>query len=384
MRSLAALAIASALSLLACKRPAPQFAPPPPPEVTVASPTVREVERTLEFSGRTRGFEEVEVRARVKGFLAKKLTDGGNKVKAGDLLFVIDPREYQAAVDQSLARVASANAQLKLAELTLARAQEAMREQAATQLEVDQKQAMRDSAKADVALAQAQLDKAKLDLEFTEVRAPIDGRLSMVAVDAGQLVGAGEATLLATVINDSKIYARFEIDERTVLRLRREHANRRPGEDGNADLPLRLQLDGERGFPHAGMFQQGDNTVEVTTGTFAVDGLFPNADQEIIPGLFVRVQAVFGTEESMLVPDVAVLSDQLGKHVLVAAADGTVERRAVEIGRSLDGQREIRGGVSREDRVIVNGIQRARIGGKVNAKAADASAAPPANAAAKQ
>lgn len=367
-------------ALPGCERPAPQFAAPPPPEVTVARAVVRPVEQTLEFSGRTRGVEEVELRARVKGFLARKLTEGGNRVKAGEPLFVIDPREYQAAVDQATARLASAKAQLVLAELTFDRAKEAMAAQAATQLEVDQKHAMRDSAKADVDLAEAQLAKARLDLEFTEVKAPIDGRLSMVSVDAGQLVGAGEATLLGTIINDAKVYARFEIDERTVMRLRREYANRRPGEDGRPLLPLRLQLAGESGFPHAGVYERGDNTIETSTGTIAVEGAFENADREIIPGAFVRVQAIFGTADSTLVPDVAVLSDQLGKYVLVAAADGTVERRGVEVGKAIDGLREIRTGLGPDDRVIVNGMQRARVGGKVSAKeAADRPSAAPAS-----
>jgi RND family efflux transporter MFP subunit len=363
------LSAALLISLVGCTRPPAQFAPPPPPEVTVARPVVQPIEQTMEFSGRTRGFEEVEIRARVKGFLERRLTQGGNLVKAGDLLFVIDPREYQAAVDQAAARLSSANAQLKLAEITLDRAQEAMEAQAATQLEVDQKRAMRDSAAADVALAQAQLAKAKLDLEFTQVKAPIDGRLSIVTVDPGQLVGAGEATLLATVINDAKVYATFEIDERTVLALRREHANRRPGEDGRPNLPLRLQLAGEKGFPHQGAFERGANTIDTQTGTIAVEGVFDNTDGEILPGLFVRVQAVFGTNDGLLVPDVAVLSDQLGKFVLLATADGSVERRSVEIGRTFDGQREIRSGLKGDELVIVNGVQRARVGAKVNAKA---------------
>lgn len=361
--------------LAACSRPAPEFAPPPPPEVTVALPIARTVERTMEFAGRTRGVEEVELRARVKGFLETKLTGGGRRVKAGETLFSIDPREYQAAVDQATARVASADAQLKIAQLTLDRAKEAMSQQAATQQEVDQKQAMRDSARADVELANAQLAKAKLDLEFTQIRSPIDGRLGIVTVDPGQLVGAGDATLLGSVINDSKVYATFEIDERTVLELRREHQNRRPGEDGRPNLQLRLQLPGERGFPHEGVYERGDNTVDTQTGTIAVEGIFENADGEILPGLFVRVQAVFGTGEAMLVPDVAVLSDQLGKFVFVVAADGSVERRGVEIGKVVDRLREIRSGLKADERVVVNGIQRVRSGGKVNAKEAPPAAA---------
>lgn len=361
-------------ALSACSRPPAEFAPPPPPEVTVATPIARTVEQTMEFAGRTRGFEEVELRARVKGFLDQKLSKGGGRVKPGEILFSIDAREYVAAVDQAKARLASANAQLTIAQLTLERAKEAMVQQAATQQEVDQKVAMRDSALADVSLAKAQVDKAQLDLDFTKIRSPIEGRLGIVTVDPGQLVGAGEATLLGTVINDSKVYVTFEIDERTVMQLRRSHNNRRPGEDGRANLPLRLQLAGETGFPHEGFYDRGDNTVDTQTGTIAIEGLFDNADGEIIPGLFVRVQAVFGTAEAMLVPDVAVLTDQLGKFVFVIGADGKAERRTVEVGRLFERLREVRSGLTATDRVVVNGTQRVRAGAPVNAK--EAAAAP--------
>jgi RND family efflux transporter MFP subunit len=369
-RLFASCASIAVLFLASCERPEAIFAPPPPPEVTVANPIVRTVEETLEFSGRTRGFEEVELRARVKGFLASKATEGGNRVRAGDVLFTIDPREYQAAVDQANAKLSSAKAQLTIAELTLERAKEAMALSAATQQEVDQKQAMRDSAKADVSLAQALLDKAMLDLEFTKIKAQIDGRIGIVTVDVGQLVGASDATLLATVINDSKVYVDFEIDERTVLEMRRRHSNRRPGEDGRPTLPLRLQLAGESGFPHEGVYDRGDNAVDTQTGTIGVSGIFDNGQGEILPGLFVRIQAIFGERETTLVPDVAVLTDQLGKFVFVVGTDGTVERRGVEVGRTVDGSREIRAGLTAADRVVVNGTQRVRSGGKANAKLA--------------
>jgi RND family efflux transporter MFP subunit len=361
-RSIAAWAtIAFATVIGGCERPEPKFAPPPPPEVTVARPIVREIEETMEFAARTRGVEEVEVRARVRGFLAKKLSDGGSRVKAGDLLFEIDPREYQAAVDSAEAQVAAANADLTIAELTLSRAKEAMAAQAATQQEVDQKQALRDSAKANVAIAEAQLAKANLDLEFTQVRAPIDGRMSIVALDVGQLVGVGDATLLATIINDAKIYADFEIDERTVLALRERHQNRRPGEEGRANLPLRLRLPGSEEFKHVGVFSRGDNAVDTQTGTIRVEGIFDNPDGTILPGLFARVQAVFGMRQAMLVPDVAVLADQIGRFVYVVGAGDRIERRSVVVGDRHGRMRRIDSGLTSEDRVVVNGVQRVRV-----------------------
>jgi RND family efflux transporter MFP subunit len=361
-RSIAAwTTIALATLIGGCERPEPKFAPPPPPEVTVARPTVQEIEETMEFAARTRGVEEVEVRARVRGFLAKKLSDGGSRVKAGDLLFMIDPREYQAAVDSAEAQVAAANADLTIAELTLARAKDAMVAQAATQQEVDQKQALRDSAKANVAIAEAQLAKANLDLEFTQVRAPIDGRMSIVALDVGQLVGVGDATLLATIINDARIYADFEIDERTVLALRERHQNQRPGEEGRPNLPLRLRLPGDQEFKHEGVYSRGDNAVDTQTGTIRVEGLFENPDFTILPGLFARVQAVFGTRESMLVPDVAVLSDQIGRFVYVVGPGDKVDRLSVVVGDRHGRMRRIESGLATDDRVVINGVQRVRV-----------------------
>ncbi len=360
----------------ACKPPPAQFAPPPLPEVTVARPVAKEIERTLEFTATTRGFELVEIRARVKGFLAKRLVNGGGRVSAGDLLFEIDPREYQAAVGQAKAKLASADSQLTIADLTLQRAEDAMRQQAATQQEVDQKKALRDSAKADVDLAKALLQKAELDVEFTRIRAPMDGRIGLVDVDVGELVGAADATLLATIINDSKIYARFEIDERTLLDLRRVFKNKRPGEDGRPELPVRMQLANEIGFPHEGRYDRGANTVDTSTGTLLTDAIFDNPTGTIVPGLFTRLQAVFGTEPAMLVPDVAVMSDQIGRYVLIVGADSKVERRDVEVGQVFDRSRRVNQGVSADDLVIVNGLQRARPGIKVIAKEAESNPAP--------
>ncbi len=375
LRLLAVLSITCGLA--ACERKPAVFAPPPPPVVTVAKPIVRLVEDTLEFTGRTRGFETVEVRARVKGFLEKKLVDGGRRVKQGDVLFQIDPRPFEATVAQARAELEAAQATFRIAELTLRRAMEAMQASAATQQEVDRTRADRDSAKAKVDLAQAVLTAAELDLSFTTVTAPISGRVGIVTVDVGQLVGATDPTLLATIVNDEKVYASYDMDERTLLDLRKANANRRPGEDGRPVQVVRMALANDTGFPHVGRFERADNTIDTSSGTVRIEAIFDNPDGTILAGLFVRLQPVSGERQALLVPDVAVETDQSGRYVLVVGADGIVERRSVKVGPIYDRMRRIDEGLDADARVIVNGLQRARAGSKVEAKE-ESAAMPPA------
>jgi RND family efflux transporter MFP subunit len=360
------------LAASACERKQNAYVPPPPAEVTVASPIRKVVPETMEFTGVTRGYEVVEVRARVKGFLEKKLVEGGRRVKAGDLLFVIDPRTFEAAVRQARAERETQRANLRLAEVTLERMLTAMRSNAASQQEVDKAQADFDAAKARVEVAEAMLAAAELDLEFTQIRAPINGRLGLVRVDVGQLVGATEPTLLTTIINDEKIYAEYDMDEQTVLEVRRLNANRRPGEDGRPSIEVRLALANEQGYPHVGQFHTADNTVNPETGTVRIEAIFDNADGTILPGSFVRVQPIYGEREALLVPDVAVQTDQNGRFVLVVNAENVVERRNITAGPTLDGLRRVDSGLAGDEAVIINGLQRARPGAKVSPKRAAA------------
>lgn len=353
------------LAASACERRQNDYVPPPPAEVTVATPIRKLIPETMEFTGITRGYEVVEVRARVKGFLEKKLVEGGQRVKAGDLLFVIDPRTFEATVRQARAERETQRANLRLAEVTLERLQTAMRSNAASQQEVDRAQADFDAAKARVEVADAMLAAAELDLEFTQIKAPINGRLGLVRVDVGQLVGATDPTLLATIINDEKIYAEYDMDEQTVLQVRRLNANRRPGEDGRPNIEVRLALGNEQGYPHVGQFHRADNTINPETGTIRIEAIFDNADGTILPGSFVRVQPIYGEREALLVPELAVQIDQNGKFVLVVNAENVVERRNITAGPALDGLRRVDGGLAGDESVIVNGLQRARPGAKV-------------------
>lgn len=376
--------LAASLLLGGCRPEQNAYVPPPPPEVTVARPVERTVPELLELTGMTRADQAVEVRARVRGFLDKKHVESGRRVKAGELLFTIDPREYEARVRQAEADLEAKAAALRLAEVTKERMTQAVSSNAASQLELDRATAERDAAAAQVALAEAAVQSAQLDLEFTQIRAPIDGRLGFTPIDAGQLVGSGEATLLATIVNDARIFATYQIDERTLLRLRRENANRRPGEDGRDNLVVRLGTANDTGFPFEGRYWSSDNIVDQSTGTIKVEAVFDNPDGALIPGLFVRLQSPLGEKPAVLVPDVAVQRDQTGAFVLVVDDQDTVQRINVDTGPVFERMRPVtvREGatlptkegeakaplsstLSSQSWVIVNGLQRARPGAKV-------------------
>lgn len=351
-----------------CGRTGNQYVPPPPPEVTVARPIERTVPDALVFTGVTRGLETVEVRARVKGFIQAKHVRDGQRVRAGDLLFTIDPREFEATVRQAEAEVATRLATLKLAELQLDRTRDLFHRQVETQLKLDTDTAERDRAAAQLALARAQLENAQLDLTFTEVRALIDGRLSLRTIDVGQLVGMNEATLLGSIINDSQVYATYSIDERKLLELRDESRQKSPGEDGRPELEVRLALLSDDGFPHIGRFAQADNRVDPNTGSMLVEAIFPNPEGRILPGLFVRIQFIRSEQRRILVPDVAVQNDQNGKFVMVVDEKNMAERRDVRVGQLVDRLRVVEDGLEPGAWVVINGVQRARPGAAVTPK----------------
>lgn len=364
------LALAAVLALGACDEPKNAYVPPPPPEVTIAKPTQRTIDDALEVTGVTRGAEAVEIRARVKGFIERKLVQGGERVNPGDLLFTIDPRTFEAMVRQAEAEVAAAKASLQLADVTVARMQKARESNAVSAQDLDKAIAERDAATAQVALAEAGAQSARLDLEFTQVRSPIAGRVSLKTIDVGQLVGASDATLLATVVREDKIYVNYRVDERQVIQLRRANQNKRPGEDGRPVLPVLIALNGDTAYTHRGTFRNADNTVDPTTGTLGVEAEFDNADGDLLPGYFVRVRALLGEREVLMVPDIAVMTDQTGRFVFVVDANGVAQRRDVVVGPVVERQRAIESGLTATDDVVVNGIIRVRPGAPVVAKTA--------------
>ena len=358
-----------ATMLAACGRN--EYSPPPPPEVTVEHPVEQNVTTYLEFSGRTEAVEAVDVRARVQGFLESVNFQPATDVKKGDLLFVIEPALYEARVAKAAADLASANSQLTAAEEQLEITRAIFERRAGSRADMVAKTQARDQAKAAVAQAKAQLDAAKLDLSYTRVYAPIDGRIDRNHVDPGNLVGAaGDQTILATVIRQDPIYAYFQGSERELLEFR---DLQRRGETVAATGTFNrafLGLVTEEGFPHQGQVDYVSNRVDPSTGTIEVRAIFPNPDGVLLPGLFARVRLPFTTGRAIVVPEAAVATDQGGRYVLVVGTDDMVEQRRVTPGALVDGLRVIAKGLTPADRVVVNGMQRARPGTKVQAKSA--------------
>lgn len=373
MRVARLLGLLLGISLFAgCKPREAPFTPPPPPEVTVAKPIVATLPQTLEFTGNTRGVETVDVRARVRGFIDQKFIRGGEKVKAGDLLFRIDPRPFEAAVGQAQATVSSSEARLRLAQNTLDRKQQSAVGNAVSKLELDQAIAERDAAQAELDLATRRLDAARLDLEYTNVRAPFDGRIDITVetgtglstvADIGQLVGEAGGPPLCRITNDSQIYVSFDVDETTILQVRRQFNYSRPGEEGRPPLLVYVGFknDGNR-YPYVGRYDAGDVGINAGTGTSRVEAVFDNSDGQMIPGAFARIKSVIGTETVTLVPDAAVSNDQIGRYVLAVNNENKVERVSVDVAGVVDGMRKITRGLAPDARVVVNGLQRARPG----------------------
>jgi RND family efflux transporter MFP subunit len=373
MRVAGLLGVVVALTLFAgCKPREAPFTPPPPPEVTVAKPIVATLPQTLEFTGNTRGVESVDVRARVRGFIDQKFIRGGEKVKAGDLLYRIDPRPFEAAVGQAEAELASNEARLRLAQITLDRKQQSAAGNAVSKLELDQAVAERDAAKASYDLANRKLDASRLDLEYTNIRAPFDGRIDITVqsasgltsvADIGELVGEAGSAPLCRITNDSKIYVGFDVDETTLLRMRQQFNYQRPGEEGRAPLMVYVGFnsDGDR-YPYVGRYDAGDVGISTGTGTSRVEAVFDNSNGRMIPGAFARIKSVVGKETVTLVPDAAVSNDQSGRYVLVVNGENKIERVSVDIGGVVDRMRKITSGLAPDARVVVNGLQRARPG----------------------
>jgi len=363
-----------ALAILVASCGGNEYAPPPPPEVTVALPVQQEVTTYNEVTGRTVSIEAVEVRARVQGFLQSMHFTPGTDVKQGDPLFVIEPSLYQARVDQAAADLQSAQAQSEAASEQLKITQAIFERNAGSKTDLVQKTQARDQARAAVAQAKANLDAAKLDLSYTHIYAPNSGRIDRNYVDVGNLVGAGEATLLASIVRQDPIYAYFDVSERQVLVYR---ALRRRGETVAAEGERNkayMALDTDDGFPWVGEVDYVSNRVNPSTGTMELRAIFPNPDRIVVPGLFVRVRLPFTRGRGLLVPDEAVSVDQGGRYVLVVDAQEVAQHRRVKIGALVDGMRVVQEGLTPEEWVVVNGLQRARPGSKVKPRQAPTTA----------
>ncbi len=339
------------------------YVPPPPPVVTVERPSQQSVTDYEEFTGTTVAVETVELRARVEGYLQSMHFSAGANVNQGDILFVIDPRPLQARLDANTSDLAIRQAELKLAETTLKRKEGALKDKAISEVDAIEARAQRDKAAASVDAAKAAVETARLNLSYTKIHAPISGRISRNLVDVGNLVGADESTLLATIIKDDPIYTYFNVSERDLLNYRKSKRNwdRSNGED--EIIPLYMGLSNERGYPFKGRVDYLANRIDAATGTIQLRGVFPNPDHVLLPGLFARIRVPIATnQDALLVPDNALGADQQGRFVLVVNSQNMVEYRAVETGSLIQGMRVIKDGITPEDMVIVNGVQRARPG----------------------
>jgi RND family efflux transporter MFP subunit len=350
---------------------------PPPPEVTISKPVSREVTDYFEFPGQTEAVGEVEVRARVTGYLVKVNFVDGQNVKKGDMLYEIDPRPYQAALDRAKGDLVRLLAMADKAKADLARSERLRPSGAVSQDEYEQHVANLAVHKASIQSAEAAVRDAQLNLEFTKISSPIDGRVSRTRITEGNLVqpAPGDATLLTTVVTTNPIYVYFNVDEHVLLQYQelifKTGQELHPKILKNLRLPVEIGMANEDGFPHAGIIDFADNKIDRNTGTLRTRGVFDNAKEYLTPGLFVRVRTPFGApHRALLVNERAIGTDQRQKYLLTVDKHDVVEYRRVKVGRLLDGLRVIESGLKPDDLVIVNGLQRARPGSTVQPKAA--------------
>jgi membrane fusion protein, multidrug efflux system len=369
IRRTAALALSSAAALIlaACGKPSAQEAPPQAagaPPITAAAVIEKTIVETQEFSGRLEAVDRVEIRPRVAGFISAVHVKPGAEVKKGDLLFVIDPRPYQAEANRTEAAAAAARAKADLAKLELARAEKLVAEKAIAQREAEEKASSFKELDAGARAAQAAYEAAKLNLDFTRVHSPINGRVSKAEVTLGNLVDGN--VVLTSVVSSNPIYASFDGDEETYLRVGALSRQGKP-------VTVRIGLANEAGFPHEGKLEFVDNRVDPATGSVRMRATFKNADNALAPGLFARVQlsagnGTGGETKAAMIADRAVGTDQNRKFVLVVTNEGKTEYRPVRLGPVVDGLRVVRDGVKPGEKIIVNGLQRVRPGAPVTAQ----------------
>jgi RND family efflux transporter MFP subunit len=336
-----------------------QYMPPPPPKVTVAKPVQQKITRYLVATGNTAAVASVDLVARVQGFVqAISYTDGAS-VKTGDILFTIEPLPFQAKLQQAQAAEASAEAQLVHAQAGFSRQEALQKNSVASVQNLDDARAQRDSARADLTQAQANTQLAAINYSYTRVLAPFDGRVSAHLVSLGDLVGT-QPTKLATIVQMQPINVTFNVSEQEVLRIRgMARQEGRPLGDIRT-IPVEVGLQGETGFPHHGHMDYVAPTVDPSTGTLAARGVLDNADNALLPGYFTRVRVPLETGiAALLVPDVALGADQGGRYLLMVGADHVVVEKHVTTGPNQGSLRVIETGLTRDDLVVVDGLQRA-------------------------
>ena len=346
---------AAALAITACSRGGAQAGAPPPPEVDAARVVVKPVRQWDEFSGRIAATDAVEVRARVSGYIDRIAFKDGDEVKAGDLLFVIDPRPYRAAYDSAVAQLARARAAEQLAQEQEKRAQALIAAKAISREEFDTRRAGSTQSNADVRVAEAAVATAKLNLGFTEVRSPIAGRVGRAMLTLGNLAQADQS-VLTSVVSQDPVYVYFQPDEQTFLRYA-ELA--RKGERAKSANPVRVGLATDKDHPYTGTLNFINNQVDPATGTINLRAVMPNPDRIFTPGLYARVQLEGSAEvTAILIDDKAVMTDQDRKYVYVVGPENKAVRKDVTLGDFADELRIVRSGLDANDKVIVAGLQK--------------------------
>jgi RND family efflux transporter MFP subunit len=361
-----------------CDHPQPSAAPKGPPEVFVSAPVSKEITDYEEFSGRLEAKESVQIRARVTGYLLSHPFKEGGRVKKGQLLFEIDPPLYEAQLARAKANLEKAEATVKRLKRDLARAEDSRSrlKDAISQQEYDKVEGDYREAIAQVNVCKAELKIAQVNMDYTKVLAPIEGTISKSAIDPGNLVKADE-TILTSIGASNPIKAYFDVDERTVVRIvHLMHEGVIPKEA--TGVPVEMGLADEEGRPHKGVIDFTDNYVDSSTGTLRVRGAFPNPNELLVPGMFVRVRLPIGKpQQATLIAEKALVTDQGQKFVYVVKDEneteheGKVEYRAVKIGRLHEGLRVIKEGVAPNEKVVVSGLQRVRPDIKVKFKNID-------------
>jgi multidrug efflux system membrane fusion protein len=346
---------AAALALTACSRGGAQAGASPPPEVDAARVVAKPVRQWDEFSGRIAATDAVEVRTRVSGYIDRIAFKEGDEVKAGDLLFVIDPRPYRAAYDSAAAQLAHARAAEQLALEQETRAQALIAAKAISREEFDTRRAGSTQSNADVRVAEAAMATAKLNLGFTEVRSPIAGRVSRAMLTVGNLAQADQS-VLTSVVSQDPVYVYFQPDEQTFLRYA-ELA--RKGERAKSANPVRVGLATDKDYPYTGAVNFINNQVDPATGTINLRAVVPNPDRIFTPGLYARVQLEGSADlTAILVDDKAVMTDQDRKYVYVVGPENKAVRKDVTLGGFADELRIVRSGLDANDKVIVAGLQK--------------------------
>ncbi len=367
-------AFALLLVLNGCEEQKNEYVAPPPPKVSVAHPERRDFVESFEYTGSLAAVESVDLVARVEGFLQSIHFKDGELVDQGQLLFVIDPKPFEADLQRAKAQVEVHKAEVITSETEYERNRKLRTRGAASDSDVVMWKGSMEKAKGEVASAEAQVALANINLGYTHIYAPFRGLMSRRQVDIGNLVGGDEDTVLATITRNDPIYVYFSLSEHDVLRIRAIIKEEYPEHDNSAgrlyqqvEVPLRVALGNEDDYPHEGTVDYVDPTVDPATGTLTARGIFSNPALDLTPGMFVRVKLGLGKPKPVLmVPERALGVAQGGRYVLVVNDNDEVEARPVELGAQIGSMYVVEDGVSEQDRIVVNGIQMARPGAIVN------------------